>query len=168
MGNLYTISVPVKKHISKFINSTEGYPFRISKENFVWKLIRPYISVKAPSGWYRHEKFDKLYPAHIKIQLPISAMKDYGLHIGNTEAAMINNVLADYFSIRLYYFVELNTSKDVRYRGVYIAILKFCDKHQIIIDQDIQLDALKKMYLRRKKSFHKISGNCPVDFFNRK
>lgn len=160
MGSYYTISVPVKKHISKFIISTEGNPFRIAKENFVWKLIRPYMVYKVPPGWHRHEDFDKLYPAQIRLQLPMSAIKFYGLHIGKSETAMINNVLSDYFSIQLYYFVELNTSRDGRYRGINRAIEKFCEQHQIIIEQDIYIDALQKIFFRRKQSFKKKLGNC--------
>lgn len=160
MGSYYTISVPVKRHISKFIISTEGNPFRIAKENFVWKLIRPYMVYKVPAGWHRHADFYKLYPAHIKLQLPISKMCVYGLHVGNSETAMINNVLSDYFSFQLYYFVELNSSASGRYRGINLAINHFCQLHGIIIDEDISIDALQKIFSRRKKNFKKNYGNC--------
>lgn len=105
--------------------------------------------------WKKDRNIQQSFPAEIRIQLPKSAVKIYGLQLRPESIIYINNILGDYFAIQLAFWVQMQTKADGRYKGFNPAIHDFCRMHDIIIDEDISLDALKKMEFRKRNSFKK-------------
>lgn len=148
MGDYYFLSIPVKRHIAKFINSTEGDHIVINNKNYYWTLIRPYITYRINTG-HKTTITDTSF-GKIKIKLPQSKMRAYGVQPRPGTVGAINQVLNDYFSLELSYFVHTWLKNDGRYKGFKSAIHEFCKMHNIVIDEDISFDALKKLEFRNR------------------
>ncbi len=58
-----------------------------------------------------------------------------------------------HFGRELSSFVQSYLNSDGRYRGYNVAISEFCRLHDIIIDEDISMDALQKLEFRHRKKY---------------
>ena len=153
MGDYYFLTVPVKKHIEKFICTAEG-PFVINKkQSFIWHIIRPYLIYKVLSG-HRYDDIQKSFPGKIKIRIPKSNIRVYGLHPRVSAIGFINKVLGMYFGKELAAFVQKNI-KNGRYHGYNNAIEDFCKENNILIEEDITMDALQKLEFRHRNKCKK-------------
>ncbi len=150
MGDYYLLKVPVKKHLQKFIHAQEGPSINNRKQSFVWHIIRPYLTYKVISG-HRYDDISKSFPGTISINIPKSNVKIYGLYPRLSTIGFINKVLGMHFGRELSSFVHSYLNNDGRYRGYNSAIIEFCRQHDIIIDEDISMDALKKLEFRHRK-----------------
>lgn len=76
-------------------------------------------------------------------------------HVGSDIAAdkilFINRFIEEVFSEHLYWWCQINTQKDSRYKGYADAIRSFAATHNIVLDddnEDISVDGLKRKELR--------------------
>lgn len=150
MADYYVLKVPVKKHLQKFIHSQEGFPINNREQSFVWHIIRPYLQYKVLSG-HRYDDINKSFPGYISINIPKSNVRVYGIYPRMSTIGFINKVLSMHFGRELSFYVTNFLTREGRYRGYNSAIESFCQLHNIIIEEDISLDALKKMEFRYRK-----------------
>jgi hypothetical protein len=161
MSKFYTVRIPVKKYLEKFINSTEGtiISSQREKQSLIWLFIKPYLDYKGDDGLNTSERIKFIHKLHgeIKIELPMSMVKIYGIQIPDASIVFINRMLISYFSKYLYLQVMSQVTQGIRYKGVNKALYEFCDKHRIVTDDDITTDALIKQFHREQLRNHKKS-----------
>lgn len=152
MNSHYSIKIPVKPYIQKFISTKEGNPILAINRSIVWDVIRPYLEYKTKdnlSQIVRVRQVNRLYGI-IQIQVSISKIKNYGINVRPQSIILINRFLDNYFGKELYWHVRHCEKNAGRYKGYYEAINQFVKKFNIEIEDDISLDALLKMYYRQR------------------
>ncbi len=159
LSDYYLISIPVKPHIKKFITSKEGDPVNPQKSSMTWLVIRPYLFYKTNDTLPLHKKEKLLHNLsdRIYIKLALSQQKNYGRFIRPSSAIFINRYLNYLFGKELYWHVMATDMKEGRYKGYNTALISFCEKHDIIVYEDISLDALQKLFFRHCR-YDKKSG----------
>ncbi len=160
MSRYYTISIPVKPHIKKLITAREGDPIQAINKSMLWMVLRPYLEYKTGdslSKKAREKQLSKLKDK-IDIRISISSVKTYGIHIRKSNIIIVNKFLDFYFAKELYWFVRPYESAPGRYKGYKNAIQRFCDSVGIVIEQDISLNALQKLYHRHRKAEKRIGA----------
>jgi hypothetical protein len=150
MGGHYFLTIPVKKHIQKFVTASEGDVISLRNHSFICYLLRPYFTYKIHSG-HHYQDISKSFPGTIKIKLVKSNVRIYGLQPRLSQIGFINKVLSMHIARELTLHVQLFLKKEGRYRGYNEALRDFCTRHNIIIDEDISLDALQKLEYRGRK-----------------
>ncbi len=153
MSRQYSVSIPVKKHIEKFLSVREGNPISPKDKAMTWLVVRPYLIYKIQDNYSKEQREKQLsnYDGEIRFQISTSKVKSYGLIATANSVILINRFFEHYFGRELYHHVKEVEKNDGRYKGFNIAIEDFANKHNIILEEDISMEALQKLYKRHRQ-----------------
>lgn len=159
MSTTYTVTLPVKPYVQKYINTIEGgEQIKFDAKNMFCMIIRAYLENSNKCGLNSQdmEAHLKTRNKQIKIIVPMKRMGDVGHTIKPDNAVLINRFLEDVFKKAFISFVKDFTKKEGRYRDYKDAYYAFAESYKIVIDEDITFDALQKMdYRSRQKKTKK-------------
>jgi hypothetical protein len=156
MLNCYSVSLPVKPYVLKYVQTVEGSPqLRFESSSMLCMIVRAYIENKNYIG-LSQQQFDAAIStrtATLKIVIPGKQMYKVGTSIRPDGIVMINRFLEEWFERALVKFMNDNTRKCGRYKGFKEAYYAFAKLYNVELEKDITIEGLKKMdyRLRRKK-----------------
>lgn len=152
--SVYTVKVPTKTHLRKYIYAKHGYPLKLNYQTNYGTLIlcmlnRADFSIKM-------SKFDidvRLSHMNNSIELtaPIGTMHYKGYSMTSDAVIAVNRFFENEFAEELYRYCR-DHIKDRSWRpGIADAIHSFAEIYGIDVDTDISFDALKKCEWRYRK-----------------
>lgn len=157
MLDCYTLSLPVKPYVLKYVQTVEGSPeLMFQSSSMLCTIVRAFIENKNYTGLSQQQLDTAISTrnATLRIIIPMKQMYRIGTAIRPDGIVLINRFLEEWFERALIKFMNDHTRKDGRYRGFKEAYFAFADLYNVEIEKDITLEGLKKMdyRLRRKKN----------------
>lgn len=153
----YTVVLPVKPYIKKYVTAIEGDPIHFDSRSMLCMIIRAYLQNKARTGLSASQ-----FKAHqsarnqqLQIIVPIKKMWYIGHHIKPDHMVLINRFLEDCFERALNHHINSNTKGDGRFRGYKEAYHTFAELYSIDMGRDISYEGLKQLDFRNRKKFEK-------------
>lgn len=153
----YAVSVPVKTHIRKFIHTVEGEKMYWNSRSPICMMLRAFLFYRQ-SLLYSTDKYQQcvaVRPDSLKIYVSVKYKSSVGTTVHPSGVVLINQLLEDCFENALLSYVEQNTVKEGRYRGIKQALENFATRYNIELDDDITLSGLEKIYQRKHKKVEK-------------
>lgn len=157
----YTIALPTKPYIKKYLQSLYGSPLIFDRENFFGTSILGFLDKRfythqSTSLSYRH--FDN-FSAILVINMPGWWVKQASIMLHMTEGNMIN--LNKHFENRFEEdLVKFCIPLTVAGLEIKKSIELFCKIHDVKIgeesDDDITFDSILQKHKRKRKKLHKI------------
>jgi hypothetical protein len=156
MNTHYTVSLPVKAYIKKYVSTVEGYPINYSSNNMLCMIVRAYLQNKCSSGLSKQQLQTAVASRNecIEIKIPRSEKntRTIGTYINADNIILINRFLEFWFEAALQEFIKEYTKTNVgRYRGLKGAYVAFADQYNIVLEQDISFEGLKKIEYRNRQ-----------------
>lgn len=167
MSKHYSVSLPVRPYIKKYIASVEGTPIEFKGTSMFCLILRAYMENKSYTGFSKTQLETAIgyRTATVQIIIPIKKIYTIGTEISPDGILLINRFLESLFERALVKFMNENTSADGRYKGFKEAYVAFAKLYSIDLEEDITLDGLKQMdYRLRKKIENK--GKKGGNFFS--
>lgn len=164
MSKLYTVTLPVKPYIKKYVETIEGTPINFKGSSMLCKIVRAYMENKNSTGLSLSAKKAalSLRTTKVEIVVPIARMHVIGTALSDDGILQINAFLQDCFDNAVVHFVKEYVKKEGRYKGYKEAIETFARIYNIEIETDITFDGLQKMeYRSRKKEENYFSKIVP-------
>lgn len=146
----YTIKIPVKRYIRKYISSVYGDPLKPTFKDDFGDTV---ISKLASRPLVRLSKSDlNIFLLNLNDTLAIKLPVDYFYRIDNTITSQhiytLNRYFENVFKKEFYVYVNICTAFGVQR---ITAIESFCKRHGIQPEEDITLTGLVKMEGRYRK-----------------
>lgn len=159
----YSVSLPVKAYIKKYIHTIEGSPIRFDSNSMLCMIIRAYLQSKAKSGRSRQELISAVSIRRERLEIQIPKTKKnisvIGLHIKEDNIVLINRYLEELFEQELHRFInQYIQSAEGRYKGYKEAYFSFAELYNIVLEEDITFDGLKKLEYRNRKKYSEKKG----------
>jgi hypothetical protein len=153
MSRPYCVTIPVKRHIEKFLSIRDGNPISPKDNAITWIVIRPYLVYKVKDNYSADQRSRQLskYDGKIQFQFTTSKVKSYGVTASANSVILINRYFDHYFGRELYHHVKEVEKNAGRYKGFKAAIEDFAEKHNIVLEEDITMEALLKLYNRHRQ-----------------
>ena len=145
----FKVILPLKPYTFKYISKNYGSPFYINFND----VLGYFIALALEKTVYpnlrtvdTHNAVTKLN-AKIEIYLPRLWLTKYyyGTTFPDKKILFLNDAIEKMFQSELYQYVQHNREKYVTKEE---AIISFCNHYNIIIDEDVTMDALLKMEYR--------------------
>lgn len=157
MSQFYSVSLPVKPHVKKFVQSLEGNTIYWKGTSPLCMILRAFLVNKTPIGYSSSRLHNAVSCRRsiITMYVPISKMGTVGTYISPDNVILINRLLEDWFEKTFLSFVQVQVKKDGRYRGYKDAIESFVALYNIDVEEDISMDGLIKMEQRSRKKVSK-------------
>lgn len=157
---LYSIRIPAKPYIAKFAHRRYGFPVLINNSTALSALIRgllhkPGFNIK--HSCTKENLRLRYFTGAIQCAAPISQMPQIGYALTTDHIIQINAFLEEDFKERLQLFVAKTANWDQRRSGIDQAIEAFALYYNIILDEEISFDGLKKMEYRARMAPDKSS-----------
>ena len=155
MNTHYTVSLPVKAYIKKYVATVEGYPINYSSNNMLCMIVRAYLQNKCRSGLSKQQLQTAVASRNecVEIKIPRSEknIRTIGTYISSDNIILINRFLEFWFEAALHEFIRNYTKGNIgRYRGLKDAYVAFADHYNIILEEDISFEGLKKIDYRNR------------------
>ena len=162
MPEHFTVTIPCRPHIAKFAALRYGSCISINNSHALGSLL---------IGLLQKPSFDCSYSNITKsiryqqftssIQCLVEKHNVYmvGITLTPDHIIQINTFLENDFSDRLAIFIWSRIQHNTRYKGYKKALTDFADRYNILIDEDITFDGLKKIEYRTRK---KIQLSLPI------
>lgn len=163
MSTHYSVSLPIKPYIKKYVHTIEGSPIRFDSNSMLCMIIRAYLQSKAKSGRSRQELTSAVSIRRERLEIQVLKTKKnvsvIGHFISEDNIVLINRYLEELFEQELHRFInQYIQSAEGRYKGYKAAYFAFAELYNIVLEEDITFDGLKKLeYRNRKKYFEKKS-----------
>lgn len=154
----FTIKLPVKPYVKKFIITTYGNGIKLDWYNPIGGIVLSLLQTNSFFVNMNKAKKDKRIlnlKESILFYAPISTMRYKGDSLSPDRIIAANRVLESLFIEKLSLFCEKKIRNHSRRPGIDNAILAFCEEHSIEIDVDITFEALKKAEYRHRKNTQK-------------
>lgn len=151
-ANYFTLKILTKPYLKKYIHSLYGRTVIFSTANQFGTIIMALL--EKPSVIRESKEKIKVqlneYDAELLIFCPIWFIKKnmYGFDISENHMLSLNKFIEQRFTEDLYKFCYILNRIGVSLED---GIAEFCKCHDIEIDEDITLDALKKKEYRYRK-----------------
>lgn len=145
MSTITQISIPVKPHIAKYITAIYGSPIKVGFSTMPGKIVYACLQ-KKPQNYnvkaddYVQKKLSAL-KASITFIINRSQVLYPGKFITHHKKRLLNDILEDYFYMHLANYCKINRQQGIK---VEVALKDFCKQHNITINKDITIDALRK------------------------
>lgn len=155
MPERFTVTIPCRPHIAKYAALRYGSYITINNSHTLGALIIGLL--QKPSFNCRYNKINQSiryqqFTASIQLHFDKQYLYHYGLVLTPDHIIQINTFLENDFSDRLAIFTWSRIQHNTRYKGYSKALMDFADQYNIIIDQDITFDGLKKIEYRTRKN----------------
>lgn len=163
MNHHYTVSLPVKAYILRYVHTVEGKPIYFDSQSMLCQVIRAYLQNRNKSGLSRQQMQTAVSTrdALLEIKVPLNAknLKVIGYYISEDNVVLINRFLEQCFETALQKFIKEYTAKATsnRFRDYKGAYLAFAEHYNIVLDEDITYEGLKKIEFRSREK--KIAEN---------
>ncbi len=150
MTTHYSVTLPVKPYIKKYVAAVEGSPVLFTSRSMLCMIIRAYMENKNHTGLSKKQLQTSINArtATIVVQLPMRSMHYVGTSVRPDSIILINQFLEMWFGKALLDFMKQTANRPGRYKGFNEAYYEFAQAYGIEIEEDISLDALKKMDYR--------------------
>ena len=153
----YSIALPCKPYMKKYLQSLYGKPLIFDRENYfgtslLGYLQRKFFTRQAASISYRHfDNFSDVIPVH----MPGWWQKQthFPTDIPDGNVIYINKHFEERFEEDLVKFVMSLAMVGV---PIKISLEAFCQMHDITFDEDITYEAIKQKHYRAAKNFKKL------------
>lgn len=158
-ANYFTLKILTKPYLKKYIHSLYGRTVIFSTSNQFGTIIMALLD--KPNVIRQSKEKIKVqlneYDAELLIFCPIWFIKKnmYGFDISENHMLALNKYIEQRFTEDLYKFCYIMNKCGVSLED---AIDEFCKCHQIELDEDITLDALKKKEYRYRKHLDDIDA----------
>lgn len=171
MSKSYTVSLPVKPYILKYVQTVEGSTaIEFKGTSMLCIILRAFLLNQKQYTGYTREKLKaavSVRTAELKFVVPVNRMNQVGTEIDPNGVVVMNRLLEEFFDRAFLKFMKDRTKKEGRYRGYKEAYYAFADLYNIEIEEDITFDGLKKMDQRlRDKQKDDNNKNGPNFFSN--
>ena len=134
-----------------------GEPIRLTSFSHLQKEISILVEKNIYPNYSKDQLKNKLtsYKVEATVLLPYSWLKNYrhGTGISEKNTVSLNNYIQHHFEISFFVFIcdRLNNAK--RFNGITNIIEEFANHYNIVIDEDITMDALTKISFRLRNKF---------------
>ena len=123
--------------------------------------IRKEISILLEKNTYPSHSKNQLqyklssYKSEATIFLPFSWLKNhrYGTGISEKNVVSLNMYIQHHFEISFFVFIMERINNDKRFNGMTNIIEEFANHYNIMIDEDITMDAIVKIAFRLRNKF---------------
>ena len=157
----FTVRIPVKPHLKKYIECIYGNPIRVSLQNDIGHVILTTLSSRMDSAISRDAVAVSAIDAqHDRIREEILVVIPFHLYYRlNKDVTPYNKILLNrYFQTcfdnDMFFVVTSLVNCGISRKQ---ALERFADQLNIVIDEDISMDALiKSDYRMRQKNLKKI------------
>lgn len=149
------IRIQVTPYIKKYIESVYGEALQVSYYNQLSMVVYAYLQ-KKKEYLLTKEEVEKTYP-QLTNNIILLVRRNYesklGIFLQPENHVAINKFFLTDFCKELHHHVMAPA-----YPAGYLiqdALQTFCSKHSIVIDEDITMDALVKLYYRHRQNISK-------------
>lgn len=166
MKSHFTVKIPTTPLLKKFINTNflkqNASAIKIDNSTMFGIIIisllnKPWVTTNL-NKYEEATKYSK-FTDNIICVGPLSLMSHYGTEITMQQCIQINRHFDEMLNYELYLFCKKNVDESKRYSGYDKILNTFANSYNIIIDQDITFDGLKKREYRfRKEKEKKLIG----------
>ena len=163
----FKIQIPTKRYLARYIETLYGNPVEFSSDRYFGTIVhgllaRPIRDQNPPD--VIQQRFDKLDGFFImKAPKWWLEKKDKGYDITDDHAFSLTKLFENRFEEELYMFCQLMMMTGVETKD---ALIAFCVYYNIVIDEDITYDCLKKKEYRYRigveKSLENFGLKCPL------
>lgn len=160
----YTIEIPTKPYLYKYISTLEGSPIFMNSDSLFCILIATCLGKKVTSGLSDENRRKRIsaFTEKIKVKIPISNMARFGFSLSEDHLVILNRHLEKSFERELVTYCRNFINESVRYSGYKEAYESFSNNYNIDLEIDIPYDTLKKTeYRARKRLKRKAVQNVP-------
>jgi hypothetical protein len=149
----YTVSFPVKPYIKRYVHTIGEAPVKFNGKSMLCQIIRAFIVNKKSLCLTQKQRssFFNLRTEKLEMIIPVNYMSRVGIEVDHDGIILINRWLEEVFERALHQFIRDHTKSSGRYVGYKDACEAFAELYNIILEEDITLDGLKKMEYRFRK-----------------
>jgi hypothetical protein len=168
LTNTYTVSLPVKPYVKRYVETVEGTPLQFNSKSMLCQIIRAFMQNKNYTGLSRTQLNTAISSrtATIDIILPIQNMYKIGTSVSPHGIMFINRFLEGLFEQALNKHVRETIRRNGRYKGFKEAYYSFAELYNIELDEDITYEGLQKMdYRFREKRMKNIFSTLVPSIF---
>ncbi len=161
---VFSVKIPTEVHLKKFAVAQLGAPIKLSNKNLFGTVILSLLQKPKMTVGINKQKTGSIQNKlknEIICVAPFSIMKDVGTDLTSNQVIQINRLLDHLFIETLSLYVAKNTVATKRQKGIQDAIISFCELYQIVLDVDINYEALKKAEYRLRTGKKNNSFVCP-------
>lgn len=167
MAKTYSIQIPTKPYLKKYIESLYGSPTVFTKKNFFGMCLMGFLDRKfynRDKDVIIHQAFNA-YTVHLTLFLPRIWLlaSHYGQDLPPQNVINLNRLMQERFEEDLYKHCQVLTLTGIDIKD---ALEDFCRLHDISIEEDISFESLKKKEYRIRKLYEK--KYIPETSFNKK
>lgn len=164
MAKYYSVNIPTKAHLKKYVYAIDGSPVNFNSDSHFCMIVRAYMGKTLSDNLCLTDRRNRIaaFTDTIQVMFPVTKMRLYGFEIADADAVLINRFLEADFEKELVRFVENFIKTEGRYKGYKEAYEAFAEKYHIQLEEDILSDTLKKQEYRARKKYQRIcSRNVP-------
>lgn len=152
----YSVTLPVKPHIRKYITAMEGENIMFDSRSMLCQIVKAYLENSNKCGLSQNKMAANILSRtqEISIKIPVKKMGYIGHTIKPDNIVLINRFLEDIFERTLIQYVKdyiKEEKKEGRYKGYKDAYYAFAKTFGIEIDEDITLEGLQKIDYRNRQ-----------------
>ncbi len=152
MGRNYSIQIPTKPYLKKYLQSLYGNPVVFYAKNYFGVTVLSLMQRKfffRQNETFVHKAFDR-YTQQLDIEFPYWWMKQshFPQDIPVQNILILNKLFEERFEEDLYSYVLFSAASGAEIKA---AMESFCMIYNIEIPEDISYDALKKKEFRHRK-----------------
>lgn len=165
MKGQFSVKLPTKAYLKKYIEILYGSPVSFDTSSYLGKIIAVVLDKNVFPERSRkviHKTFD-VYDKELTIFLPIRWLEKYyyGTDVNAKKVVYINKLIEDKFEEELFMYCQALDLLGIERKD---ALLEFCAKYELEIDEDITFECIKKMEyrIRMKYSTKSVSYSSPL------
>jgi hypothetical protein len=156
MAGQYSINIPTKPYIKKYLEALYGSPVVFTQENYFGTSILAYLDRKFYTRETEHltfRKWDK-FSTNLTLFLPRwwLLQTHFGTDLPKQNIIYLNKHFENRFEEDLYKHCKREVKAGKQFKD---AMEDFCTEHGISIEEDITFDSLKKKEQRAREKFQK-------------
>ena len=155
MSKYHTVSLPVKPHIKKYVETVEGGAINFSGKSMLCTIIRAFMQNNNSTGLSARQKASalSLRTASVDVLVHPKCVYTIGNSVRLTPDCIlhINAYLQDAFERDFKKYIDRYIVREGRYKGYKDAIYAFADAFNIVLEEDISYDGLKQLDFRIRK-----------------
>jgi hypothetical protein len=157
----YTLNIPTKPYLAKFIARKYGDPIILSNHNLFGNIVFSLLQKEICTHFNlkkKHVRF-RSFTDHLVCKAPLRYTSSYGVDLTDDHIIQLNRYFENEFEESLHHHVKLSIKQEGRYKGYESALEAFAFDNGIVLEHHIAMDALKKMEYRFRKKKENILAN---------
>jgi hypothetical protein len=162
----FQLKIPVKPYIQKYLDIRFKHGIIYSSNNLIIQVVKLVLEGKTNNRLFRTRKDFTVahYHSQITIFIPIELVKnrDIGINLSILSIKIINDLFESEFEYALDFYCNYLRHGEEKQKCLY----DFCDKHNIVIDEDISFEGIKKIEYRYRKRLHAEVVKTEGELFN--